>query len=48
MKILITGNMGYIGPALVQHLRSVFNEALLVGYDSGGASGDPPGHPAIR
>lgn len=35
MKILITGNMGYIGPVLVQHLRSVFKDAQLIGYDSG-------------
>ena len=35
MKILITGNMGYIGPILTAHLRSVMPNAYLVGYDSG-------------
>jgi len=35
MKILITGNMGYVGPVLVSHLRSVFPSATIVGYDSG-------------
>lgn len=35
MKILITGNMGYIGPVLVRHLRSALPGATLIGYDSG-------------
>ena len=35
MKILITGNMGYIGPCLVNHLRSCYPEATLVGIDMG-------------
>jgi nucleoside-diphosphate-sugar epimerase len=35
MKILITGNMGYIGPVLVSHLRRTFPGANLIGYDSG-------------
>lgn len=35
MKILITGNMGYIGPVLVSHLRSVVPDAQIIGYDSG-------------
>jgi len=35
MKILITGNMGYIGPVLVRHLRSAMPDATLIGYDSG-------------
>lgn len=34
-KILITGNMGYVGPVVVQHLRQRFPNATLVGYDSG-------------
>jgi nucleoside-diphosphate-sugar epimerase len=34
-KILITGNVGYIGPVLVQHLRKCYPAAQLVGYDSG-------------
>lgn len=35
MKILITGNMGYIGPVLTNHLRAVMPDAYLIGYDSG-------------
>ena len=35
MKVLITGNMGYVGSVLVRHLRSVFPESVLVGYDLG-------------
>ncbi|MFW6371956.1 MAG: NAD-dependent epimerase/dehydratase family protein [Bacteroidota bacterium] len=35
MKILIAGNMGYIGPNVVKHLRSVFPNATLVGFDIG-------------
>lgn len=35
MKILVTGNMGYIGPVLVEHLRKTLPGAKLVGYDSG-------------
>ncbi len=35
MKIVITGNMGYIGPVVVNHFRHVFPHATLVGYDSG-------------
>jgi len=35
MKILITGNMGYVGPVLVKHLRKVYPDAYLVGYDMG-------------
>jgi nucleoside-diphosphate-sugar epimerase len=34
MKILITGNMGYVGPVLTRHLRQVMPDAYLVGYDS--------------
>jgi nucleoside-diphosphate-sugar epimerase len=33
MKILITGNMGYVGPGVVSQLRSAFPHAALVGYD---------------
>ena len=33
MKILITGNMGYVGPVVVDHLRTVFPDAVLIGYD---------------
>lgn len=35
MNILITGNMGYIGPVLVGHLRRALPNARLVGFDSG-------------
>ena len=35
MKILITGNMGYIGPRLLQQLRSSVPDAVLVGIDTG-------------
>ncbi|GAB3811346.1 SDR family oxidoreductase [Pontibacter rugosus] len=33
MKILITGNMGYVGPGVVEHLRTTHPDATLVGYD---------------
>jgi nucleoside-diphosphate-sugar epimerase len=35
MKILITGNMGYIGPCVEDHLRKTFTASTLVGYDMG-------------
>lgn len=35
MKILIAGNMGYVGPLVVQQLRAVHSEATLVGFDTG-------------
>jgi nucleoside-diphosphate-sugar epimerase len=35
MKILITGNMGYIGPLVVKQLRSTYPDATLVGLDLG-------------
>ena len=35
MKVLITGNMGYIGPMVVQHLRQSRPEATLLGFDIG-------------
>jgi len=34
MKIVITGNMGYVGPVLVSHLRKTFADAQLIGFDS--------------
>jgi nucleoside-diphosphate-sugar epimerase len=34
MRILITGNMGYLGPVLVRHLRRRMPEAELIGYDA--------------
>ncbi len=35
MKILVTGNMGYIGPSVVERLRDVYPDATLVGLDIG-------------
>jgi len=35
MRILLTGNMGYVGPIVVRHLRSRFPEAELIGLDMG-------------
>ena len=35
MRILITGNMGYVGPVVVRHLRGVFPNAQLLGLDLG-------------
>jgi len=35
MKILITGNMGYVGPILVRQLRDTYPEGTLIGLDMG-------------
>ena len=35
MNILITGNMGYVGPVVVKHLRLRWPEAMLKGLDIG-------------
>ena len=35
MRILITGNMGYVGPLVARTLRSRFPDAVLRGYDTG-------------
>lgn len=35
MKILITGNMGYVGPKVVRRLRESYPGAMLVGFDMG-------------
>lgn len=35
MRILITGNLGYVGPVLIRHLRTRFPGAELIGFDSG-------------
>jgi nucleoside-diphosphate-sugar epimerase len=35
MRILITGNMGYVGPAVVAHLRDQYPDCELLGFDSG-------------
>jgi nucleoside-diphosphate-sugar epimerase len=34
MRILITGNMGYVGPVLARHLRQRDPEVELIGFDS--------------
>jgi nucleoside-diphosphate-sugar epimerase len=35
MKILVTGNMGYVGPGVIRHLRQTFPQAILAGLDLG-------------
>jgi nucleoside-diphosphate-sugar epimerase len=35
MKILITGNMGYVGPGVVSQLRNSYPHAELIGLDTG-------------
>ena len=35
MRILITGNMGYIGPCVIQRLRQSYPGATLIGVDTG-------------
>ncbi len=35
MKILVTGNMGYIGPCVVKHMRSSYPHATIIGFDIG-------------
>jgi nucleoside-diphosphate-sugar epimerase len=35
MKIVIFGNMGYVGPGVVSRLRSTYPAASLIGYDTG-------------
>lgn len=35
MRILITGNMGYVGPVVVRRLREQLPNVQLVGYDMG-------------
>ena len=35
MKILITGNMGYVGPTLVSQLRRSYSPATIEGFDMG-------------
>jgi len=35
MKILITGNLGYVGPGLVKELRKHHPRAQIIGYDLG-------------
>jgi len=35
MKILITGNMGYLGPTITSHLRGSLPDSVLLGFDIG-------------
>jgi len=35
MKILVTGNMGYIGPCVIERLRTSYPDVTLVGLDTG-------------
>jgi nucleoside-diphosphate-sugar epimerase len=35
LKILIPGNMGYIGPCVVKQLRDVYPDSTLIGFDMG-------------
>jgi len=35
MNILVTGNLGYIGPCVIARLRAVFPGARLIGLDAG-------------
>jgi nucleoside-diphosphate-sugar epimerase len=35
MRILVTGNMGYVGPVVMAHLRATLPRAELVGFDAG-------------
>jgi nucleoside-diphosphate-sugar epimerase len=35
MKILITGNMGYVGPSVINRLHSSYPDSTLVGFDIG-------------
>jgi len=35
MRILIIGNMGYIGPGTVNQLRAIYPDAELIGFDIG-------------
>lgn len=34
MRVFIAGNMGYVGPVLVAHLRSTFPESEIHGFDN--------------
>lgn len=35
MRILIAGNLGYIGPVVAEHLRREHPDATLIGFDTG-------------
>lgn len=35
MKIIVTGNLGYVGPLVIKQLRQSYPDAKLVGFDTG-------------
>jgi nucleoside-diphosphate-sugar epimerase len=35
MKILITGNLGYVGPGVVKEFREYYHDAEIIGFDIG-------------
>ena len=35
MKILILGNMGYVGPLVTERLRTAYPTATIIGFDTG-------------
>ena len=35
MKVLVVGNMGYVGPVVTRHLRLAYPHANLIGFDAG-------------
>jgi nucleoside-diphosphate-sugar epimerase len=35
MRVMVTGNMGYVGPAVVKRLRSRYPGCQIIGYDTG-------------
>lgn len=35
MKVMVTGNMGYVGPAVISHLRREFADCTIIGVDTG-------------
>jgi nucleoside-diphosphate-sugar epimerase len=48
MKFCVTGNLGYIGPCVIEHLRTAYPTATLVGLDTGFFAGcllDPLHYP---
>jgi nucleoside-diphosphate-sugar epimerase len=47
VKILITGNMGYIGPSVADELRRSQSDATLIGYDTGYFAHCLTGAPAL-
>jgi len=47
MKILMTGNMGYIGPCVIDQLRSSYPDSTILGYDMGYFAHCITGAPAL-